>query len=182
MSSYARLAKLPRPDLAAVDLGPLIERVAKLETRLAVKVDGGPPVILDMDRDQIEQVFINLVRNGVDASLETGGGVSIGWERRNIGAIEIWVRDGGPGLANTANLFVPFFTTKPGGSGIGLVLCRQVIEGHGGTSDLEERHRWARVRGAGGVAGVGLPADSNRLVPPGEGMMCRSQRARESHI
>jgi two-component system nitrogen regulation sensor histidine kinase NtrY len=133
MSSYARLAKLPRPDLAAVDLGPLIERVAKLETRLAVKVEGGPPVILEMDRDQIEQVFINLVRNGVDASLETGGGVSIGWARGALTTIEIWVRDQGPGLSNTANLFVPFFTTKPGGSGIGLVLCRQVIEGHGGT-------------------------------------------------
>ncbi|HEY3744255.1 MAG TPA: ATP-binding protein [Bryobacteraceae bacterium] len=138
MSSYARLAKLPRPDLAAVDLGPLIERVAKIETRLPVKVVGGPPVTLDMDRDQIEQVFINLLRNGVDASMETGGGVSIGWERKpGTTAIDIWVRDEGPGLSNTANLFVPFFTTKPGGSGIGLVLCRQVIEGHGGTLTLK---------------------------------------------
>lgn len=136
MGSYARLAKLPRPELAAVDLGPLVERVAKLETRLDVQVQQGPPVILDIDRDQIEQVLINLIRNGVDASKETGGGVSIGWERR-ANATEIWVRDGGPGLSNTANLFVPFFTTKPGGSGIGLVLCRQVIEGHGGTLTLK---------------------------------------------
>ena len=81
-------------------------------------------------------MLINLIRNGVDASKETGGGVSIGWERR-ANATEIWVRDGGPGLSNTANLFVPFFTTKPGGSGIGLVLCRQVIEGHGGTLTLK---------------------------------------------
>ena len=136
MSSYARLAKLPRPDLAAVDLGPLIERVAKLETRMAVAVEIGAPVIVDVDRDQIEQVLINLVRNGVDAALETSGGVAIGWERR-VNAIDIWVRDGGPGLSNTANLFVPFFTTKPGGSGIGLVLCRQVIEGHGGSLTLK---------------------------------------------
>jgi signal transduction histidine kinase len=136
MSSYARLAKLPRPDLAAVDLGPLVERCAKLETRLAVQIAPGPPIIIDVDRDQIEQVLINLIRNGVDASLETGGGVTVGWERK-ASTIEIWVRDGGPGLSNTANLFVPFFTTKPGGSGIGLVLCRQVIEGHGGSLTLK---------------------------------------------
>jgi len=136
MSSYARLAKLPRPDLTAVDLGPLIDRVAKLETRIPVKIEPGPPVIIDMDRDQIEQVLINLIRNGVDASLETNGGVTIGWDRRPT-SIEIWVRDSGPGLSNTANLFVPFFTTKPGGSGIGLVLCRQVIEGHGGSLTLK---------------------------------------------
>ena len=135
MGSYARLAKLPRPELAAVDLGPLIERVAKLETRLAVRVEVGPPVLIDLDRDQIEQVLINLIRNGVDAAKETGGAVAIGWERRP-NTIEVWVRDEGPGLSNTANLFVPFFTTKPGGSGIGLVLCRQVIEGHGGTLTL----------------------------------------------
>ena len=136
MGSYARLAKLPRPELAAVDLGPLVERVAKLETRLAVLVEPGPPVIHNFDRDQIEQVLINLIRNGVDAAKETGGGVTIGWERR-ANTLELWVRDGGPGLSNTANLFVPFFTTKPGGSGIGLVLCRQVIEGHGGTLTLK---------------------------------------------
>ena len=136
MGSYARLAKLPRPEISAVDLGPLIERVAKLETRLVVGVEPGPPVIHDLDRDQIEQVLINLIRNGVDAAQTTGGGVSIGWERRPH-SLEIRVRDGGPGLSNTANLFVPFFTTKPGGSGIGLVLCRQVIEGHGGTLTLK---------------------------------------------
>ena len=136
IGSYARLAKLPRPELSAVDLGPLVERVAKLETRLAVEVEPGPPIHIDIDRDQIEQVLINLIRNGVDAARETDGGVAIGWERR-ANSIEIWVRDGGPGLSNTANLFVPFFTTKPGGSGIGLVLCRQVVEGHGGTLTLK---------------------------------------------
>ena len=136
MGSYARLAKLPRPELAAVDLGPLVERVAKLETRLHVVVEAGPPLVVEVDRDQIEQVLINLIRNGVDAAKETGGGVAIGWERR-ANSTEIYVRDGGPGLSNTANLFVPFFTTKPGGSGIGLVLCRQVIEGHGGTLTLK---------------------------------------------
>ena len=135
MGSYARLAKLPRPDLAPIDLGPLVERVAKLETRLSVKVAPGPRVTLEADRDQLEQVLINLIRNGADASKETNGGVTIGWDSKGPNT-EIWIRDEGPGLANTANLFVPFFTTKPGGSGIGLVLCRQVIEAHGGSLSL----------------------------------------------
>ena len=102
-----------------------------------MKIQPGPPDDHSTgDRDQLEQVLINLIRNAVDASLETGGGVTMGWDRRPM-AIEIWVRDEGPGLANTANLFVPFFTTKPGGSGIGLVLSRQIIEGHGGTLTLK---------------------------------------------
>ena len=136
MSAYARLAKLPRPDLAPVDLGLLIERVVKLETRLTVSIEPGPPLTLDADKDQLEQVLINLIRNGVDAARETAGGVTIGWDLTPL-TTEIWVRDQGPGLANTANLFVPFFTTKPGGSGIGLVLCRQVIEGHHGSLTLK---------------------------------------------
>jgi signal transduction histidine kinase len=53
--------------------------------------------------------------------------------------MELWVEDEGPGLSNTGNLFVPFFTTKPGGSGIGLVLSRQIAEAHGGSLVLENR-------------------------------------------
>jgi signal transduction histidine kinase len=94
--------------------------------------------VVQGDNVQLEQLLINLVRNAVDASMETGGGVEVGWNRDN-GQVEVWVRDEGPGLANTANLFVPFFTTKTNGSGIGLVLSRQIAEAHGGTLTLENR-------------------------------------------
>lgn len=135
----ARLARLPNPKLAPVVLKPLVQRVAALDTRVPVVVKPGPDVTIDADADQLEQLLINLMRNASDACLESAGGsVTVGW-RRTRGGLEIAVEDDGPGLANTSNLFVPFFTTKPGGSGIGLVLCRQIAEGHGGTLTLENR-------------------------------------------
>jgi nitrogen fixation/metabolism regulation signal transduction histidine kinase len=140
MGAYARLAKLPRPELAPVDLRPLVERVAKLETRVKVSIlQDSPSVTISADKDQLEQVLINLIKNGAEASLEVRGRdplVTIAWNRSAGATVELLVRDSGPGLSNTANLFVPFFTTKPGGSGIGLVLCRQIIEGHGGSLTL----------------------------------------------
>jgi signal transduction histidine kinase len=115
-----------------------VRRVAALETRLTTKIQAGPALILQGDPDQLEQLLINLLRNAVDASLITSGQVSIGWIRSGA-QLELFVRDEGPGLSNTANLFVPFFTTKPGGSGIGLVLSRQIAEAHGGTLSLNNR-------------------------------------------
>jgi nitrogen fixation/metabolism regulation signal transduction histidine kinase len=150
--AYARLAKLPPPRLAPVAIEPLLRRVAGLETRLPVGVIPGPALTARADADQLEQLLINLVRNAVDAALETHGGVALGW-RRGSGMIEIWVADDGPGLPNTGNLFVPFFTTKPAGSGIGLVLSRQIAEAHGGTLALENR-RGQR----GSIARLRIPA------------------------
>jgi nitrogen fixation/metabolism regulation signal transduction histidine kinase len=138
MDAYAGLARLPPPTMQPLDLGAVIRRVAGLETRMEVTVAAGPDLKVKADGDQLEQLLINVVRNAVDASLETDGGVNIGWER-NHRHFEVWVQDQGPGLAATANLFVPFFTTKPGGSGIGLVLCREIAEAHGGTLTLENR-------------------------------------------
>jgi PAS domain S-box-containing protein len=143
MSAYARLARLPAPQRVPLDVGTWVRRVAALETRLPVRVDGGPATIVRADGDQLDQLLINLVRNAVDAALETGGGVCIRWTRQN-GTISIMVEDDGPGLPSSANLFVPFFTTKPQGSGIGLVLSRQIAEAHGGSLSLENR------RGAAG--------------------------------
>jgi PAS domain S-box-containing protein len=138
MTAYARLAKLPPPRPQSIDVSAFVARVAGLEQRIRVHVNPGPVVTVHADSDQLEQLLINLVRNAVDAALDGGREVSVGWHRRS-GAFELWVEDDGPGLANPSNLFVPFYTTKPSGTGIGLVLCRQIAEGHGGTVTLENR-------------------------------------------
>ena len=151
MSSYARLARLPTPQREPLRVGAWVRRIAALETRLPVRIGDGPDVEIAADGDQLDQLLINLVRNGVDAALQTGGGVSLAWCRRD-GMVEVRVEDEGPGIAGGANLFVPFFTTKPEGSGIGLVLSRQIAEAHGGTLSVENR-----ADGRGAVAVVRLP-------------------------
>lgn len=138
MSAYARLARLPAPNRVPLDVRTWVRRVAALETRIPVEVVEGPPVTISADGDQLDQLLINLVGNAVDASSETGGRVRLRWARVN-GSVAVVVEDEGPGIASSANLFVPFFTTKPRGSGIGLVLCRQIAEAHGGSLTLENR-------------------------------------------
>ena len=138
IGAYARLARLPRPQMQPLAVAECVHRAATFETRVPVHVEPGPPISIQGDPDQIEQALINLLRNAADASLITGGVVEAGW-RRDGAMVEISVADHGPGLAGTANLFVPFFTTKPGGSGIGLVLSRQIAEGHAGALTLENR-------------------------------------------
>jgi two-component system, NtrC family, nitrogen regulation sensor histidine kinase NtrY len=138
MEAYARLARLPLPRIQPLDVSTWIRRVAGLETRLNVTVIPGPELTIAADGDQLDQLLINLLRNAVDAALETNGGVRVSWIK-NATHLDVFVEDEGPGISNTANLFVPFFTTKPTGSGIGLVLSRQIAEAHGGSLSLENR-------------------------------------------
>ncbi|MGZ3438045.1 MAG: sensor histidine kinase [Polyangia bacterium] len=138
MTSYARLMRLPPPRLAAVEVGAWVHRVIDLEKRRPITLVDGPAATLRADGDQLDQLLINLVRNAVDAAADTDGAVEVSWEASRD-RVTVRVRDEGPGLSDTRNLFVPFFTTKANGTGIGLVLSRQIAENHGGTLTLQDR-------------------------------------------
>ena len=155
MASYARLARLPAPVLEPLDVRTWIERIAGLETRLPVQITRGPDVTIMADGDQLDQLLINLIDNAVDAALETGGTVEVGW-RKSAEHVEVTVEDEGPGVAGTSNLFVPFYTTKKTGSGIGLALCLQIAEAHHGTITVGNRQDRTGCR-----ANLRLPKDGS---------------------
>ena len=138
LASYTKLAKLPPPTVASVDVATWVQRAMRLELRLPVTIVPSPDVTLRADGDQLDQLLINLVANAVDAALATDGGVRVNWTTRGD-SFELTVQDDGRGLLDSANLFVPFFTTKQGGTGIGLVLSRQIAEAHSGTLVLANR-------------------------------------------
>jgi nitrogen fixation/metabolism regulation signal transduction histidine kinase len=171
LEAYRRLAQMPAPVLRDVELSKLVARVASLETRIKVCVQPGPELIFIADPDQLEQMLINLVRNAADAVLElpattaqpkhlpSGSGsnsdgdrkVSVHWDTTEA-EVNLLVEDEGPGLLNPANVFTPFYTTKPSGSGVGLVLSRQIAEAHGGSIEISNR-----THGRGCVVRVVLP-------------------------
>ena len=151
MQSYARLVRLPPPTVTRVDVATWIDRTVALETRIKVANGGGPSVTIPGDPDQLDQMLINLMANAVEASTETGGSVRISWST-TAGSMTVTIEDEGHGVSDTANLFVPFFTTKPQGSGIGLVLARQIVEAHGGSLVVRNRKT-----GRGAEAVIALP-------------------------
>jgi two-component system, NtrC family, nitrogen regulation sensor histidine kinase NtrY len=168
LQAYHQLSRLPLPTLRDVEIRSLIEKVSHMETRLTVAVKGGPEITLQADSDQIEQVLINLVRNAAEAAASSdfsrnqkheAPAVEIAWCTDGAD-LRILIRDNGPGLTNESNLFVPFYTTKPGGSGIGLTLARQIAEGHKGTVMLRNR-----VGMTGCEAELRLPLDFPQIVP-----------------
>jgi nitrogen fixation/metabolism regulation signal transduction histidine kinase len=159
MARYTALARLPPPHPQPTSFDDLARRTARLEQRIDVRVDDGPAVRLDIDADQIEQALINLIQNATDAALTTGGGARLRW-RIDGGTLVADVIDDGPGLPPSENLFVPFFTTKQGGSGIGLVLARQIVEAHGGSLTLENR---SDARGC--IARIRLPLPERKKAP-----------------
>lgn len=124
-----------------------------MEPRVPVALIPGPDISLMADQDQLEQMLINLLRNAADAVLESSEaeGNSNGSKRNteepqieltwklNGKEVVLTIDDNGPGLMNPSNVFVPFYTTKPSGSGIGLVLSRQIAEAHGGSLELSNR-------------------------------------------
>lgn len=159
LASYSQLTRLPPPQRREVPLGSLLEKLARLDARLPVQLQPGPPVQVAVDPDQLEQALINLMRNAVEASLPVGGAVIVRW-REESDRVVIEVLDEGAGPPASDNLFVPFFTTKPGGSGIGLALARQVAEAHdGGVSLL------ARTGARGAVATLWLPMPAEHREP-----------------
>jgi nitrogen fixation/metabolism regulation signal transduction histidine kinase len=153
LEAYRKLAQMPKPHLKDVPLAPLVSRVAALETRLKVCVREGPNIVFLADPDQLEQMLINLIRNAADAVLESAGATSKhikeGCNGNTDGVVVRWdvdayqiilgIEDEGPGLLNPSNVFTPFYTTKPNGSGVGLVLCRQIAEAHGGAIEIANR-------------------------------------------
>ena len=139
LRGYATLAKLPPPTLQDVSIAPVVERVAALQPSPLLKVVPGPDVVIRADPDQLEQLLINLVRNALDASQEAGGLAQVQWRVEHTGEVEVRILDQGRGVTSGADVFVPFFTTKPGGTGIGLALCRQIADAHGWHVSLENR-------------------------------------------
>lgn len=158
LAQYSRLARLPSPRPRWLELAPLVARVIALEPLHRIEIQVPEDLEVHVDEDQLEQALINLARNAVEAQADSDGHVIITAES-HADSLVITVTDQGPGLANPDNLFVPFFTTKPGGSGVGLVLSRQIAEAHGGALSLNNR-RDAR----GAIATLEIPGAARKLV------------------
>jgi len=159
LQAYQQLMRLPAPQLQLLSLASLLEQVAHLETRIPIALQPGPPIHLRADADQLQQLLINLIRNAVEAAISStdvaSPEVSVTWSTTSTSAV-LQIRDNGMGLMNPANLFVPFYTTKPEGSGIGLVLAQQIATAHKGSVTL-----YNNPDGPGCIAELRLPLEQS---------------------
>jgi len=118
----------------------------------------GQPIVIYGDEKQLQQVLVNLIKNAQQAMLSNEAGViTIDWQQRDD-IVEIQISDQGTGINNSDNIFVPFYTTKADGCGIGLVFSRQIIVNHGGNLTLSNRDDCQ-----GAVASIILPMHNNIL-------------------
>ncbi len=152
VATYSQLARLPAPNKLPISLNALLHRLVALPAYTGVRVVAPFETEVPADGGQLEQALINLLKNAIEASSGITEGVEVAVGRTRD-SVTIEIRDSGPGIANPDNLFVPFFTTKPGGTGIGLALSRQIVEAHGGTLTVENL-----AAGKGAVARLLIPA------------------------
>ncbi|HBN13870.1 MAG: hypothetical protein CMQ46_03405 [Gammaproteobacteria bacterium] len=136
VQSYHKVARLPEPSRQKHDFRELVVNLADLFSDNHIVVDG-QSITVSLDVAQIEQVMINLIKNAIEAGSDLEP-IEINW-RRVGNTLAVNVLDSGPGIHNADNLFTPFYTTKPKGSGIGLVFSQQVVEAHGGHLDISNR-------------------------------------------
>jgi nitrogen fixation/metabolism regulation signal transduction histidine kinase len=152
ISVYARIARLPEPQKILFPITQLVEKVSGIFADDKVKIVGGVPDIhLFGDPVHLEQALINLIKNALEANGEAAQAVKFSCRVRSD-YCEFEIVDDGAGIGNPSNLFVPFYTTKSEGAGIGLVLVRQIAAKHFGQVTLENR-----TDGHGAIARLILP-------------------------
>jgi len=142
IASYSQLTHLPQPIKSQFELKPLLTKATQLFPECRFEISGETSIVdfehysIEVDRNQFEQVLINLFKNGVEAMDHLTDKVIQVECLIADNFLQINIKDQGQGIANVNNLFVPFYSTKPLGSGIGLTLSRQILFNHGGTIKL----------------------------------------------
>jgi len=129
----------PKQELVAINevIGEMVGMMTgeAREHGVSIRTDlkGDLPMTV-ADRVQLQQVLMNLMLNGIEAMKEMGGALTVKSQLREDGQIEIAVKDTGPGLpvSQVDQIFEAFFTTKPQGSGMGLAICKSIVESQGG--------------------------------------------------
>lgn len=140
VNSYKQISSLPNPQKVPTSINNLVNKIIPLYAKSNIIITDTPNVTMLIDPVQIEQVLINIIKNSVESmqSVNSQGVVDLSWLAEK-NTFTLTISDEGAGILNPDNLFVPFYTTKQRGSGIGLVLCRQILEAHNGQLTLTNR-------------------------------------------